>query len=271
VSAYLVTKSISAGALLAGALAVLTGHRDERGYVGLMLPTLALVFAAITGVLLIADLKQPRRFAYLFTKPNWASWVVRGAWTLLIYGLLASVWLLGGLLDLSGLVSAVAGPTAVAAAAAAGYTAFLFGQCEGRDAWQTPLLLPTLLAQAGLAGAGAALVVAPLFDLPDELVDTLAWLLLGAAVAFGLLLATELASRGTVHVEMAKRAMTHGRYQVRFVSGVILGVGVAALLAVLVLTTGSAVAGVVGGLAAVAGLVAYEDAFVRAGQSVPLS
>jgi hypothetical protein len=30
----------------------------------------------------------------------------------------------------------------------AGYTAFLFGQCEGRDLWQTPLLLPILLAQA---------------------------------------------------------------------------------------------------------------------------
>ena len=33
--------------------------------------------------------------------------------------------------------------------AAAGYTAFLFAQCEGRDLWQTPLLLPALLARAG--------------------------------------------------------------------------------------------------------------------------
>ena len=44
----------------------------------------------------------------------------------------------------------------------AGYTAFLFGQCEGRDLWQSPLLCWHLLAQALMAGAGA-LAIAVLF------------------------------------------------------------------------------------------------------------
>ena len=39
---------------------------------------------------------------------------------------------------------------------AAIYTAFLFAQSEGRDLWQTPLLLPILLAQAVVAGGAAA-------------------------------------------------------------------------------------------------------------------
>ena len=37
----------------------------------------------------------------------------------------------------------------------AGYTAFLFGQAEGRDLWQSPLLFWHLLPQAVLVGAGA--------------------------------------------------------------------------------------------------------------------
>ena len=41
----------------------------------------------------------------------------------------------------------------MAGAAVAGYTAFLFAQCEGRDLWQTKLLLPHLLVQAVLCGA----------------------------------------------------------------------------------------------------------------------
>ena len=49
----------------------------------------------------------------------------------------------------------LAAPTALLAAATAGYTAYLFAQCEGRDLWQTPLLLPMLLTQAATAGAAA--------------------------------------------------------------------------------------------------------------------
>ena len=40
-----------------------------------------------------------------------------------------------------------------AGAVLAGYTAFLFNQCEGRDLWQSPLLLPHTIVNALLAGA----------------------------------------------------------------------------------------------------------------------
>jgi Fe-S-cluster-containing dehydrogenase component/formate-dependent nitrite reductase membrane component NrfD len=271
VSAYLVTKAVSAGALLVGGLATLTGHADERAFVGIALPIIALVFAAITGALLIADLKQPTRFYYIFTRPQRGSWLVRGAFILLGYGLFASVWLLAGLLDSPGMVTAVAIPAVLFGAATAGYTAFLFGQCEGRDFWQTPLLLPTLLAQAGAVGAAVGLVVAPLLDVPDDLRAAMTWLLLVSVGALAFLVWTELASKGTMHVELAQRAMTRGDYRGRFWSSVAVGLIAAGALAILALITDSPALALIGGLAALVGVVLFEDAFVRAGQSVPLS
>ncbi len=271
VSAYLVTKAISAGALMVGALAVLLGHADERAFVGIALPVLALVLAGVTGALLVADLKQPKRFLYIFTRPQWGSWLVRGAWIILGYGLLASLWLLGGLLDAPGLIEIVAAPTALFAAGTAGYTAFLFGQCEGRDMWQTPLLLPILLAQAGIGGAGTALVLVPFFDLPDELVTATRWTLLASVLLAGFLVATEITSTGTVHVELAQGAMTRGPYRGRFWTSVGIGMVTAGALAAIAVGADSEALALVAGIAAIAGVALYEDAFVRAGQSVPLS
>jgi formate-dependent nitrite reductase membrane component NrfD len=274
VSGYLTTKAVSAGAILVAAMAVAAGHGAQRALIGVLAPVVALVFVAATGALLVADLHQPRRFLYLLTRPQWRSWLVRGAWVLLAHSALAALWLLGGLVDPAGLVRGVAAPAAVAAALAAGYTAWLFGQCEGRDLWQTPLLLPLLLAQAVSAGAGALLVVAPFVDRPQSLTTLLYRLLLAGVAAQALLAFAELTSRGSVHVELAVREMTRGEGAVRFwLGGVALGMLVPAVLTAVALAVGGPAAplGILAGLCAVVGLWAYEDAFVRAGQAVPLS
>jgi Fe-S-cluster-containing dehydrogenase component/formate-dependent nitrite reductase membrane component NrfD len=271
VSAYLVTKAISAGALFVGGLAALTGHADERGFVGIALPIVALLFAAITGALLIMDLKQPKRFFYIFTRPQWGSWLVKGAFILLGYGIFGTLWLFAGLIDSPGLIKVLAIPAVLFGAGTAGYTAFLFGQCEGRDFWQTPLLLPTLLAQAGAGGAAAGLLLAPLFDLPANLTTGMTWLLLGSVLALAFLTWTELSSRGTMHVEMAQRVMTRGRYKRQFWGSVAIGLVGAGALAIVALVADAPIVALVAGIAAVIGISLYEDAFVRAGQSVPLS
>lgn len=271
VSAYLATKALSAGALLVGGLAVLGGHGEERAFVGTALPLVALLFAAATGALLVADLKQPTRFFFIFTRPQWGSWIVRGAFILLAYGLISSLWLLAGLADWPSMIRVLAIPAMLTGAATAAYTAFLFGQCEGRDFWQTPLLLPTLLAQAGAGGAGTALILAPLFNLPDSLTTTLSWSLIGSVSLLSLLIWAELAGKGNVHVEMAKRSMTHGAWRHRFWASVAIGLVAAQALAVLGLIVESPVLGLLGGFAAIVGIALFEDAFVGAGQSVPLS
>ncbi|HEX6568561.1 MAG TPA: NrfD/PsrC family molybdoenzyme membrane anchor subunit, partial [Acidimicrobiales bacterium] len=270
VSTYLVTKAIGAGTMLVAALLVLLGHAGAQAPVGVLAPVVAGAFTALTGVLLVADLKQPRRFHYILTRANWGSWLTRGAAVLAGFAALSVAWFVAGLLDASGAIEVLAAPTALLAAATAGYTAYLFAQCEGRELWQTPLLLPMLLAQAVTAGA-AVLAVADLFvTVPDP--DAVRWALLGGVLGTGGLIAVELAAHGTRHVELALAAMTRGPFATRFRIGLVAGALVPAALVIIALAGAAPTAlAAVAGVAAVIGLAAYEDAFVRAGQSVPLS
>ncbi len=271
VSAYLVTKAISGGVLIVAGLAALTGHADERSAIGVYAPLVALVFAAATGALLIADLRHPKRFHYIFTKPQWGSWLVRGAFVLLAFGIVTSLWLLGGLANSDTAVTAVAVPAMILGAATAGYTAWLFAQCAGRDLWQTPLMLPVLLAQAVTAGAAALAIPAAALDLSSGLFDLILWCLFSGAVAQLALVAIEVTSKGTVSTEMAVKALVSGPYRDRFWAGVILGMVVSPAAALAALATGNAALAALAGVVALAGLAAFEDGFVRAGQSVPLS
>ncbi|MEO0588402.1 MAG: NrfD/PsrC family molybdoenzyme membrane anchor subunit, partial [Planctomycetota bacterium] len=251
---------------------VLMGHTDEQAAVGVVPPMVTGTFLGITGVLLIADLKQPTRFHYLLTKGNTDSWLVKGAYVLMFFAAMCGLWWIGGLTENDGLIEIVAIPAVLGALGTAGYTAYLFAQCEGRDLWQTPLLLPVLLAQAVTAGGAAYAVMDVFMDLPEQ--DVIAWVLLGGVAASGAFIWMELASHGSRHVELAVETMTHGRYARQFwVGGIAVGLVVPAAVAILVLATdiSSPAPLAAAGIAAVAGLFAYEDAFVRAGQSVPLS
>ncbi|MGZ0220430.1 MAG: NrfD/PsrC family molybdoenzyme membrane anchor subunit, partial [Acidimicrobiales bacterium] len=201
---------------------------------------------------------------------SWESWLVKGAYILMGFALLLALWWLGGLTESAGLIQMVAIPTALFAAGTAGYTAFLFGQCEGRDLWQTPLLLPTLLAQAVTAG-GATYAIADLFMVVPE-VNAIRWTLLGGAIATGALVWVELSSKGTPHVEAAIYQMTTGEYRKKFFTGVVLGLLIPGALVITALSVDSGPGlPAIAGIAALIGLWAYEDSFVRAGQSVPLS
>lgn len=272
VSGYLVTKAIAAGAMLVAALYVLLGYGDESTVVGVVPAVIAGLGLAATGALLIADLKQPGRFHHLLLKGNWSSWLVKGAYILLFFALVCAAWFIGGLAGGGTVLAVLAIPAVVGALGTAGYTAFLFGQCEGRDLWQTPLLLPVLLAQAVTAGGATYALVDLVFDVPEP--EAIRWVLLGGVAATAAFIAMELTSRGSRHVELAVHAMTSGDYATRFWwGGVALGLVVPAACAVITLAAGidNPVLLAVGGLAALVGMFAYEDAFVRAGQSVPLS
>ncbi len=271
VSSYLVTKAIAAGVMAVAALLALLGHGGSQAAVGVMPPVVAGFFLAVTGALLVGDLRRPERFYYLLTRSNRRSWLVKGAWVLGGFAAVCGAWFVAGVAGSPAVLQALAVPAALLAAATAGYTAFLFGQCEGRDLWQTPLLLPTLLAQAAVAG-GAAYSLA---DLAIEIPEAAAvrWVMLGGILASAVLIAAEVALRGTAHVEAAVAAMTRGRYARRFwAGGMVLGLVLpgAATAAALAAGAGAALPAAAG-LAALVGMWFYEDSFVRAGQSVPLS
>ena len=85
VSAYLVTKAVAAGVMAMAALLVVLGHGDARAAVGVAPPLVAGGFLAVTGALLVGDLRQPRRFHYLLTRANRSSWLVKGAYVLMAF------------------------------------------------------------------------------------------------------------------------------------------------------------------------------------------
>jgi len=271
VSGYLLTKAIAGGVMMMAALMVLLGHAEEQAAVGIMPPVVAGVFLAATGVLLIGDLKQPTRFIYLLTRSNWTSWLVKGAYVLGAFALVSAVWFLAGAADASGLIKVLAIPAALLGAATAGYTAYLFAQCEGRDLWQTPLLLPLLLARAVVAGAAAYAIADVFMEIPSQ--RAVWWTLLGGVLAVGFLTWVELSASGSRHVELAVQAMTRGEHALWFLVGSALGVVVPAILVVIALATDTSATypAAIAGLSAIAGIFLAETAFVRSGQSVPLS
>ena len=272
VSGYLVTKAIATGVMLVASLLVAMGHGSEQAIVGVVPPVVAGIFTAVTGALLIADLKQPKRFLYILTRSNTSSWLVRGAWILGAFAALVAVWGLLGIADRGEMLQPLTIPVSLLAAGVAGYTAFLFGQCEGRDLWQTPLLLPILLAQAVVAGGATFGLLDIVMDVPEE--RTIWIVTLSALGGLALLVATELWSHPSRHVELATLEMTRGEYAAQFwFGGILNGIVVPAALLTFALATDttSPWPAACAGAAALFGMFAYEDSFVRAGQSVPLS
>lgn len=275
VSTYLWTKSIAAGSLGLAAALLLFDWTTDRSLLEIAAPILALLFISITAVLLIADLKRPERFWYLLVKPNRTSWLALGGYVLTAFGVLAGLWMLASVagLDSDALWMALGVLGIPLGAAAAGYTAYLFGQAEGRDFWQSPLLLPHLLIQATVAGTAALLLVGVGLDITTNLAEVLSWVLLGALLANALVIFAELfSSHPTVHIARAASTMTVGRYARLFWLGsVVVGHLLPLIFATIYLAGGPDYAFETAALLALAGLLAYEHAWVKAGQSVPLS
>ena len=277
VTTYLWTKGISAGALLVAALAMFLG--TDLGLLGTVVaPALALVFLLVTGILLIVDLKRPERFLYIFLKPNPTSWLFWGSVALAVYGAVAGVWLLLGIaaevgsFDSSSAFSVLRWFAVPSAAMAAGYTGFLFGQAEGRDLWQSPLLFWHLQVQSLMVGAGALAVALPLVEVGGAGDRLIVRTLVLASAAHVLMLALEYGGRHpTRHAMAAAHMVTHGRYARLFWSAAVGVTVVATLVGAVSWSGGALVAALVAGLLVQIALLAYESVFVRAGQDVPLS
>lgn len=261
VSLYTWTKAIAAGVYLVAAALALAGVLSfSDAVVRWVAPAVSLGMLAVTGALLVWDLKHPARFWMLFTRPQWRSWLVRGGVILAAYAAVLVGALLAGMAGSTGAATGLAGGGVALAAMAACYTAYLLAQARARDLWQSPLLAPHLLVQAVMAGA-AVLVLAAAGGAPGPLAE-LRVLLAGAAAGHLVMVLGETTPHhATAHARLAVAEMVAGRYAPAFWVGVVL--------------VGAAVAapwiGPAGPAAALAGLVAHEHAYVQAGQSVPLA
>jgi Fe-S-cluster-containing dehydrogenase component len=261
VSLYTWTKGIAAGAYLVPLLLVLAGFLKGDSPLWLWVaPVVSGAFLALTGALLIWDLEHPERFYLIFTRPQWRSWLVRGAFIIAGYSAVLAAHfgasLLGATTPQRFLM--IAGlPLATLTAV---YTAYLFAQAKARDMWQNPLLPPHLFVQTLLVGAAALAPVAAWLE--PAVVAPLLWSLGALSLIHLLLIWGEVSIvHPTAHAHLAVREMTRGRYRAFFLTGVVLALG--GLFAPWL------------GLAAVplalAGLLLFEHAYVQAGQSVPLA
>jgi hypothetical protein len=261
VSLYTWTKGIAAGAYLVPALLVLFGLLSPDSAIWRMVaPVLAGAFLAATGALLVWDLAQPTRFYLIFTRPQWKSWLVKGAVIIAAYSAALLVHFIASLAD----ASSVPLPLMIAAlplsVMSAVYTAYLFAQAKARDLWQNPLLPPHLAVQALLAGSAALVPFATLLE--PSIVPALLWLLAATSLLHLLMVWGEATvTHGTAHARLAAWEMTSGTYRPYFQSGVM-------LVAVGVLAPWIGLWAIP---AALAGLLAHEHAYVQAGQAVPLA
>lgn len=276
---YLWTKSIAAGVLIVAAALIAraffaASDPATRAIFNIASPAAALIFTAITAVLLIADLDRPDRFYYILIRPNPRSWLVWGTWILIAYSAVAALWLAFGFLN-----GAVPYPLVVLAIpfglGSACYSAFLFRQAKGRDLWHSPLFLWHLAVQAVIAGAATIVLIDVVGRGFHDLGLASAVVLIVAVPIHALMILSEV-FLPTAGEEMrhAVKLMTHGGLRRAFwVGTVVVGalVPLALLCAAIPLHASGIALNAAAALAVLAGLLAWEHVWITAGQAPPLS
>jgi len=266
VSGYVFTKAIAAGAVLVLFMAQLmgVGYSSETTWLTM---GLGIVFLSLTGALLVKDLDQPARFVYVILRPQWNSWLVKGGYTITVFGGTVSLWAVGKYFDILILERFGFWASAITAILVAVYTAFLFAQAKGRDFWQSPTLPLHMLIHSVMAGA-AALAIGAYFIGSDSNWDAYLGYVLVATIIINLVvLVFELAI--THPTEDAKRTVDmilKGRYQMRFWLGVI-AIGNFLPLALIMAGVSLPIASVI----ALVGIILTETIWVEAPQRIPLT
>lgn len=283
VSLYTWTKGIASGVYLIAALLVLIGGLSARNSIWLWAtPIVSGAFLALTGALLLWDLEHPERFYLIFTKPQWRSWLVKGAFIIAGYALVLLLHFIASWMGSTKFQSwlMIAGvPLSLLTAV---YTAYLFAQAKARDMWQNPLLPPHLVFQAALLGSAVLVILFVMLKgamISDGAIDTyrpeVFWLLCTLAISslIHLLMVWGEVSltHPTAHARLAIWEMVRGRYKNDFWTGTILSVVGALLPLLAVLGVVSISIGLAGAPFALIGLMLFENAYVQAAQSVPIA
>jgi len=274
---YMVTKNIAGGLFMLLSLGAGLDAFSFDSLTFLAAGFTAMVFMLLTVILLIKDLSQPKRFLNILFRPQWKSWVARGAFIMVTFTAVAGLWwLLEGAAYLGWLSAEftegirpiaawIVFPFALGVVI---YTAFLLGQAEGRDMWQNSLLPFQLLAQSMMVASGMLLIVNVLVSFPEDL-NTLLMGLFPASIGINLLLtlAGKFNSFASEVAMLAHREMTHGRFSNHYWWG---GITLGHLIPlILVLAFAPALPFAV--LFTMVGLFFYEYAFVMAPQHIPNS
>ena len=267
VAAYVWTKAIAAGAFL---VPVISGYfMDVSFQMKQFGAWTAIIFLAITGILLIKDLGRPDRFLYVLLRPQWRSWLTRGAYIITGYGAVLTAWLVANYLALDTVLAYLEPIGIVLGLLTAVYTAFLFAQAKGRDFWQSPVLGLHMIIHSLMAGL-TVFLIGDLWLKPNLGITIVFAFLMSVMIVVNLLtLIVELTTtHSTEDSHKAVSMITRGRFSYQFWLGVVLAGN---LVPLLLLMTGQSGSAAISGLLVLIGLFIGERIWVRAPQLIPLS
>lgn len=273
VSAYVWTKAIATGVFLVAMIGFFAGMGVTEHWAIDEAVILGMTFLTLTGALLVMDLDRPDRFLYVLLRPHWGSWLVKGGYSIGIYGTLLAVLGAMAYFQIGGgtFVFALLGLTTIFAIITSIYTAFLFAQAKGRDFWQSPILSIHMLVHSIMAGA-AVYTLTNLFIVTDG-----GWeiflkniLLVGISINLFTIFIELYTTHPTDDAKRTVNAILKGRYKMLFWGGV---VAFGNVLPILILLFGGnhpiilAAAGVI----VLIGIYLVNHIWVEAPQRIPLS
>jgi len=222
VSAYVWTKAIATGVILLITIATITGIivSDTELYISI---SVALIFLTLTGILLIKDLDQPKRFLYVLLRPHWSSWLVKGGYAITVFGGLLTLLGLSLFMNWTVLIVPLLCLTGVTAILVSVYTAFLFAQAKGRDFWQAPTLSFHMLVHSFMAGSATLLLLFSIFNPSCTWFSFLKNTLLISIVINLIILSIEIfGSHKSVDTNKVVSMISKGRYKNMFWFGAVL-------------------------------------------------
>ena len=149
------------------------------------------------------------------------------------------------------------------------YTAFLLGQAEGRDMWQSQLLPFQLFSQSMLVASGVFLALNSLLPFPEGL-SSLLQIIFPVSLITNLLLTLtpKVTSFASEVAQLASHEMTHGLFRNHFWWG---GIALGHLVPLALFFAFSTISLPVAAFCIMVGLFFYEYAFVMAPQHIPNS
>ena len=230
---------------------------------------ISLVFLALTGLFLVMDLDRPDRFLNVLLRPQWNSWLVKGGYTITVFGLLVSVWGAMTFFEIKKGETILVWVTALFAVLLAVYTAFLFAQAKGRDFWQSPTLPLHMLVHSVMAGAAIFVIAALVFGNEDWM-SVLSTIMIISLIVNLFTLVTELTiTHPTTAAKTVVEMITKGRYKnlfwlVTVLIGNIIPLGI-------LLFVGGEMSVVFSGICVLIGILITEKIWVEAPQRIPLA
>jgi len=269
VPSYLTAKAIGAGAFIVAGLGLAFGLFPSEPFFTTTAAFVSLLFIGLNTGFLVWDLDRPDRFWTILIRPQWKSWLARGAFILMGFSGVGGLFFVGHWLGWGDLANVLLWPGIILATLSAVYTGFLFAQAEGRDLWQSTLLPFHLFVQAVMAGAAGLIIVGLFFSLDPETTRVLAWTF-GLSTLVNLLITVggEFAvPHASAVAAIAAHLITKGKYARWYWFSVIGGMIVPLIVCAFPAPVPYALPAA--GLLSLTGLFTYEWAFVMAPQEIP--